>query len=139
MDAYDVVIIGTGAGGGTLARRLAPSGKKILLLERGDWLAVQFADDVGMKSVIEVARELGIRSDLPNVPSLALGTADVNLLEDDPGLCGDCGQRGERRALFRALDRARGAHALYPAAARPQPATPSGRQQGRWCDVLAKR
>ncbi len=38
MDAYDVVIIGTGAGGGTLARRLAPSGKKILLLERGDWL-----------------------------------------------------------------------------------------------------
>ncbi len=38
MDAYDVVIIGTGAGGGTLARHLAPSGKKILLLERGDWL-----------------------------------------------------------------------------------------------------
>jgi choline dehydrogenase-like flavoprotein len=38
MDAYDVIIIGTGAGGGTLARHLAPSGKKILLLERGDWL-----------------------------------------------------------------------------------------------------
>jgi choline dehydrogenase-like flavoprotein len=38
MDAYDVVIIGTGAGGGTMARHLAPSGKKILLLERGDWL-----------------------------------------------------------------------------------------------------
>jgi choline dehydrogenase-like flavoprotein len=36
--AYDVVIIGTGAGGGTLARRLAPSGQRILLLERGDWL-----------------------------------------------------------------------------------------------------
>ena len=35
---YDVVIIGTGAGGGTLARHLAPSGKRILLLERGDWL-----------------------------------------------------------------------------------------------------
>ena len=35
---YDVIIIGTGAGGGTLARHLAPSGKKILLLERGDWL-----------------------------------------------------------------------------------------------------
>jgi choline dehydrogenase-like flavoprotein len=39
MDAYDVIIIGTGAGGGTLARHLAPSGKRILLLERGDWLA----------------------------------------------------------------------------------------------------
>jgi choline dehydrogenase-like flavoprotein len=38
MDTYDVIIIGTGAGGGTLARHLAASGKKILLLERGDWL-----------------------------------------------------------------------------------------------------
>jgi choline dehydrogenase-like flavoprotein len=38
MDHYDVIIIGTGAGGGTLARSLAPSGKRILLLERGDWL-----------------------------------------------------------------------------------------------------
>src|SRR5829696_5744219 len=35
---YDVIIIGTGAGGGTLAYRLAPSGKKILLLERGDYV-----------------------------------------------------------------------------------------------------
>ncbi len=38
MEAYDVIIIGTGAGGGTLARYLAPSGKRILLLERGDYL-----------------------------------------------------------------------------------------------------
>ena len=38
MDDYDVIIIGTGAGGGTLARHLAPSGQRILLLERGDWL-----------------------------------------------------------------------------------------------------
>jgi choline dehydrogenase-like flavoprotein len=35
---YDVIIVGTGAGGGTLARHLAPSGRRILLLERGDWL-----------------------------------------------------------------------------------------------------
>jgi choline dehydrogenase-like flavoprotein len=35
---YDVIIIGTGAGGATLAYRLAPSGKRILLLERGDFL-----------------------------------------------------------------------------------------------------
>jgi choline dehydrogenase-like flavoprotein len=35
---YDVIIIGTGAGGGTLAHRLAPSGKRILLLERGDYV-----------------------------------------------------------------------------------------------------
>ena len=36
---YDVIIIGTGAGGGTLAYKLAPSGKRILLLERGDYVA----------------------------------------------------------------------------------------------------
>src|SRR5690348_11835733 len=35
---YDVIIVGSGAGGGTLANRLAPSGKRILLLERGGWL-----------------------------------------------------------------------------------------------------
>lgn len=35
---YDIIIIGTGAGGGTLAYRLASTGKKILVLERGDFL-----------------------------------------------------------------------------------------------------
>ena len=35
---YDVVIIGTGAGGGTLGHRLATSGAKVLWLERGDFL-----------------------------------------------------------------------------------------------------
>jgi choline dehydrogenase-like flavoprotein len=37
-DHYDVIVIGSGAGGGTLVHRLAASGKRILLLERGDWL-----------------------------------------------------------------------------------------------------
>jgi choline dehydrogenase-like flavoprotein len=37
-ERFDVIIIGTGAGGGTLAHTLAPTGKKILLLERGDFL-----------------------------------------------------------------------------------------------------
>src|ERR1044071_2263602 len=35
---YDVIIIGSGAGGGTLAYRLAPSGRRVLLLERGDYV-----------------------------------------------------------------------------------------------------
>jgi choline dehydrogenase-like flavoprotein len=39
MSSYEVIIIGSGAGGGTLARHLAPSGKRTLLIERGDWLA----------------------------------------------------------------------------------------------------
>jgi choline dehydrogenase-like flavoprotein len=37
-DQFDLIIIGTGAGGGTLAHQLAPTGARILLLERGDWL-----------------------------------------------------------------------------------------------------
>lgn len=35
---FDVIIIGSGAGGGTLARRLAPSGKRVLIVERGDYV-----------------------------------------------------------------------------------------------------
>ncbi len=38
MQHYDLIIIGTGAGGGTLARKLAPTGKKILILERGGYI-----------------------------------------------------------------------------------------------------
>jgi len=35
---YDIVIIGSGAGGATLAQRLAPTGKSILILDRGEYL-----------------------------------------------------------------------------------------------------
>jgi len=35
---FDVIIIGSGAGGGTLAQRLAAAGKSILILERGEHL-----------------------------------------------------------------------------------------------------
>ena len=38
MNHYDIIIIGTGAGGSTIAHKLAPSGKKILILERGDFI-----------------------------------------------------------------------------------------------------
>jgi len=53
-DTYDLIIIGSGAGGGTLARHLAPSGKRILLIERGDWLPREIenwdADEVFVKN-----------------------------------------------------------------------------------------
>ena len=37
-DRYDVIVIGSGPGGGTMVHALASTGKRILLLERGDYL-----------------------------------------------------------------------------------------------------
>jgi choline dehydrogenase len=34
-DAFDYIIVGSGAGGGTLAARLAEAGRRVLLLEAG--------------------------------------------------------------------------------------------------------
>ena len=39
--SYDVVVIGSGAGGATLAQRLAETGKSILIIERGERLPVE--------------------------------------------------------------------------------------------------
>src|SRR6267154_2589785 len=35
---YDIIIIGSGAGGGTIAYKLAITGKQILIIERGDFI-----------------------------------------------------------------------------------------------------
>lgn len=35
---YDIIVIGSGPGGAALAQKLAPTGKNILLIERGDYL-----------------------------------------------------------------------------------------------------
>jgi penicillin-binding protein 1A len=44
-------------------------------------VAVQVADAVGIPAVIDTARKLGVQSELPAVPSLALGAGEVTLLE----------------------------------------------------------
>ena len=44
-------------------------------------VAVQIADAIGIRAVIDVARKLGVQSELPAVPSLALGAGEVTLLE----------------------------------------------------------
>jgi 1A family penicillin-binding protein len=44
-------------------------------------VAVQLADAVGIQAVIDTARKLGVQSELPAVPSLALGAGEVSLLE----------------------------------------------------------
>ncbi len=43
--------------------------------------AVDAIIQVGSRTVINMARKLGIESELPSVPSLALGTADISLME----------------------------------------------------------
>src|SRR5262249_54885076 len=43
-DEFEIIVIGSGAGGGTLAHTLAPSGKRILLLERGDFLTKELGN-----------------------------------------------------------------------------------------------
>src|SRR4051794_9834743 len=44
-------------------------------------VAVQLAEEVGIDQVIQTAKRAGIRSELPNAPSIALGTGNVTLLE----------------------------------------------------------
>lgn len=44
-------------------------------------IAVKVLEDVGIEPVIEQAKKMGISSELPKVPSLALGTAELSMLE----------------------------------------------------------
>ncbi|WP_299224912.1 transglycosylase domain-containing protein [uncultured Psychroserpens sp.] len=44
-------------------------------------VAVKVLEDVGIEAVIIQARKMGIQSKLPKVPSLALGTAELSMLE----------------------------------------------------------
>lgn len=44
-------------------------------------VAVQLAEAVGIPAIIDTARKLGVQSELPAVPSLALGSGEVTLLE----------------------------------------------------------
>lgn len=44
-------------------------------------IAVRLGQEMGIKRIIETAKEMGIKSPLDDTPSLALGSSDVNLLE----------------------------------------------------------
>jgi choline dehydrogenase-like flavoprotein len=54
---YDIIIIGTGAGGGTIAPQLAASGKRVLILERGNFLPRE-RENWDAKAVFEEKRYL---------------------------------------------------------------------------------
>ena len=51
------------------------------LAESVNTIAVDLIMETGIESTIDLAKEMGITSPLPNVPSLALGTANISLLE----------------------------------------------------------
>jgi len=51
------------------------------LSESVNTIAVKVLEDVGIEAVIEQAERMGIESELPKVPSLALGTAQLSMLE----------------------------------------------------------
>ena len=51
------------------------------LAESVNTIAVDLIMETGIESTIDLAEEMGITSPLPNVPSLALGTANISLLE----------------------------------------------------------
>jgi penicillin-binding protein 1A len=44
-------------------------------------VAVQLAEAVGIPAIIDTAKKLGVQSELPAVPSLALGSGEVTLME----------------------------------------------------------
>ena len=44
-------------------------------------IAAQLGDEVGIPAIIDTAKRMGVQSALPNVPSLALGSAGVTLME----------------------------------------------------------
>lgn len=44
-------------------------------------VAVRLGQEMGIRNIVETAHAMGIKSNLDNAPSLALGSSDVNLLE----------------------------------------------------------
>jgi penicillin-binding protein 1A len=44
-------------------------------------ITVKLVFEVGVKAVIQLAKKLGITSEIPNEPSIALGAAEISLLE----------------------------------------------------------
>ena len=124
MSHYDVIVIGSGAGGGTLVHRLAPSGKRVLLLERGDWLPREPAELVGRGRVRRQPLRLAPRPGTTSTASAfqpqihyfvggatkLYGAALYRLREEDFGEL-----RAPRRQLARVAGRLRRVRALLHA------------------------
>lgn len=57
---FDIIIIGTGIGGSTVALSLAATGKKILILERGGFMSKEKENLSGEKINNEVLNFIGV-------------------------------------------------------------------------------
>lgn len=79
-------------------------------------VSVQLMMATGPRRVVELARELGITSDLPAVPAIALGAGDVSLREmvQAYGTFANRGERADLHYVERIVDRA--GEVLYEAA-----------------------
>ncbi len=51
------------------------------LIDSKNVATIRLAQEVGLDRVIDMARNLGISEDIPHFPSIAIGAADVNLVE----------------------------------------------------------
>jgi WD40 repeat protein len=92
-DHYDAVVIGSGAGGGTLARTLATSGKRILLLERGNFLPRELSNWQPRQVLKGHERLVNSLSFSPDNRTLASGSSDGTVRLWDV-------ESGEQRAAF---------------------------------------
>jgi membrane peptidoglycan carboxypeptidase len=93
-------------------------------------VAVQLSEAVGRERVIAMARRLGLRSAVPPVPSLALGSAEATLLELTGSFAAvAAGRRVEPYGLreLRTRDRTLWRH-TDPLAGAPPPLAPAQRQ-----------
>ncbi|CAO4157012.1 peptidoglycan glycosyltransferase [Methylorubrum thiocyanatum] len=90
-------------------------------------IAAQLGEEVGIASVIAEARRLGVQSDLPEVPSLALGSADVSLLEMTRAFAGVLGPGVPVEPYLVRTIRGSGPQPLYQRPA-PKPGAPMDSQ-----------
>ena len=54
---------------------------KTALAKSINTVAVKVMEDAGISNIIDLAHNMGIESDIPYVPSIALGTAEINMME----------------------------------------------------------
>ncbi|AWN37102.1 PBP1A family penicillin-binding protein [Methylobacterium radiodurans] len=86
-------------------------------------IAAQLGDELGIPAVIATAKSLGVTSELPNVPSLALGSAEVTLLEMTRAYAGVLANRTPLETYAVHAIRGGGPQPLY---LRPDPAATRG-------------